>query len=686
MSRFGKVMSNQLNSVSLSPTPLTLVGFSDGIWAEYMKRRTLVKKWRNQAIPELQPPKSFKQKHDEIPILDNYEGTLSEDYWSCWTKRSFESITPGKSWVCPDKLEVLANTLGLRNRGRLDRVLDRLRNGATLGCKGAARLPTKMPNGPSVAECGVRLADSLQDWIKDGIAWGPLLPEEMPWRDYTVNPMQVRLKPNGKARIIINMSSPYPKEKDSQETPASVNSGIDKSEFPTSMSSTESFLCSLMRAGCPAQMSKLDWVSAYKHQHVHPEDLKLQVFEFWGRLFGELMLVFGAVSSAGIYDDLAKLILDLALIHSKMDERMVNQVLDDVVACGTEGDCTVQHFYNAYREVAARVGVLLADESDVDKAFGATHTGKVLGITYNLQSWTGWITDDKLSPLLNMLGTIVASEVVSNGLMLSLNGKLNHYMWLVPGGAWQRGFLLQMQDAGQSHGTEFCVTDLARVQAEWWIINLRVATEYFPLPDPRPMSRMGVKKVFSDAAGGTEAKIANGVGGVCYPSMWFYMPWPDTVRKNLCNSLGVRFANKLSCLEGFGSLVGLVIVPDIARNSEVELINDNAGFVYAFRKKHSSCPYAYTVAKAIQDVATGLNCKVTVTKTMRCSGNGEQAADALSKGDWVRAKNFVPHKNDAPEFIPRTLLRWIRDPVPDMELGSKVLSEMSSYTKVLHMD
>ena len=96
------------------------------------------------------------------------------------------------------------------------------------------------------------------------------------------------------------------------------------------------------------------------------------------------MLVFGGVSSAGIYDDLAKLVLDLAILQVGIDKRMVNQVLDDVVGCGSAGDGTVSQFYKAYRQVAARVGVSLADESDVDKAFNATHHGKVLGITYDV--------------------------------------------------------------------------------------------------------------------------------------------------------------------------------------------------------------------------------------------------------------------------------------------------------------
>ena len=55
-----------------------------------------------------------------------------------------------------------------------------------------------------------------------------------------------------------------------------------------------------MKAGAPAKMSKADWNSAHKHQAVRGEDHKLQVFEFGWRLFEELMMVFGAVSAAGI--------------------------------------------------------------------------------------------------------------------------------------------------------------------------------------------------------------------------------------------------------------------------------------------------------------------------------------------------------------------------------------------------
>ena len=61
------------------------------------------------------------------------------------------------------------------------------------------------------------------------------------------------------------------------------------------------------------------------------------------------MLTFGGSSSAKIYDDTAKLKRDLATISSGIDRRLVNQVLDDVLAVGSAGDGTVNAFYKAYR-------------------------------------------------------------------------------------------------------------------------------------------------------------------------------------------------------------------------------------------------------------------------------------------------------------------------------------------------
>ena len=252
----------------------------------------------------------------------------------------------------------------------------------------------------------------------------------------------------------------------------------------------------------------------------------------------------------------------------------------------------------------------------------------MLGISYDLQKWLWWLADDKLVPLLHMLNKLAKSSEVSNSFMLSLTGKINHYMFLVPGGRWQRGFLLPLQDSRLPPIHMWQVSDLARAQAEWWLVNMRAAALATSIQDLRPMESILVKKIYTDAAGGAEGKLKNGVGGYCPPNNWFYMPWPTLIRYNTPSSLGVRFASKLSTLEGFGALIGLVSMADEVRNGAVRLLCDNSGFVYSYESKHSKCPYVYTIAKAIHDVSEGLACSVKVVKTPRYS-SGMQCGTAL---------------------------------------------------------
>ena len=168
----------------------------------------------------------------------------------------------------------MAHTLGHTKTIRLERVCKRLDDGADIGCHGRGRMPTRIPNGASAYEHGERVANALQLWVQQGIAVGPLREEEIPWEDITVSPILVRLKPNGSARIIVNMSSPH-----NEEGPGLVNSSINEKDFEARMSSTAKFVESLARVGVGALLCKNDWNSAYKHQHVRSEDLKLQFVE-----------------------------------------------------------------------------------------------------------------------------------------------------------------------------------------------------------------------------------------------------------------------------------------------------------------------------------------------------------------------------------------------------------------------
>ena len=81
-----------------------------------------------------------------------------------------------------------------------------------------------------------------------------------------------------------------------------MNDGIDKNDFPTVMGSVKKVVRMLTSCGEGAEFTKLDWAAAYKHIRVRQEDVQLQFFKWLDKYFAELALVFGSVSSAGIYD------------------------------------------------------------------------------------------------------------------------------------------------------------------------------------------------------------------------------------------------------------------------------------------------------------------------------------------------------------------------------------------------
>ena len=81
-----------------------------------------------------------------------------------------------------------------------------LENGATIGCEKEGRLPTYGRNDPSVSDHGSELADEIVNWLKIGICVGPLSECELPFTDFTVSPLTTRMKPNGRIRLILDLS------------------------------------------------------------------------------------------------------------------------------------------------------------------------------------------------------------------------------------------------------------------------------------------------------------------------------------------------------------------------------------------------------------------------------------------------------------------------------------------------
>ena len=170
-----------------------------------------------------------------------------------------------KSWISPENLKIDADRLSMQGKLKLEEIMWTLENGADLGIKGEGRWPSYGPNNPSAYEFGARLADSMQSANKSRPHVGAFYRSRDAMGGVKVSPMTVCLKPDGAARIIMNLSWPHD-GKLGDGTVVSVNAGMEEWEAfeDTVMTSDRAWRKCLYRAGCPAQMVKSDWTSAYK--------------------------------------------------------------------------------------------------------------------------------------------------------------------------------------------------------------------------------------------------------------------------------------------------------------------------------------------------------------------------------------------------------------------------------------
>ena len=105
---------------------------------------------------------------------------------------------------CHKALSAMVGRLGCSDRARVDRVLGYLRMGADIGCKGIFRCSTSSSNASSAYESGREVTDAIAGWIADGYAYGPVEEGEVP-AEAKVSGIMVKKKPNGAARVILNL-------------------------------------------------------------------------------------------------------------------------------------------------------------------------------------------------------------------------------------------------------------------------------------------------------------------------------------------------------------------------------------------------------------------------------------------------------------------------------------------------
>ena len=650
-----------------------MLGFSPDTWKalEWWLHRW--EDFSSKPIPPLPPPKVFSPKFN-LPILEDYRKDAPSSYWDAFPKNfSF----PAKSFVNHVKLRELALDCGFKNLALLDLICTELEFGADIGCTGEYRRPGTASNAPSAYENGQKVSDAIADWCSKGFVLGPLPDREVP-KEAKFNGIMTRSKPNGSVRIILNLSAPVG---------SSVNEGINSDDFPATMSSTTKWLEALWTAGKGCLIMKSDWSDAYKHCNIRKEDINLQWFKWCGMNFAELCAVFGCVSSAGIFDRLAKLVLFIVRTRAGMPANLICQHLDDVVACAPADSVLLQKFDAEFSLVADLLGVRLAPRADPDKSFAPCTRGVVFGVLYDTTAWTWGIPAEKLCRLQHALQDAITADFVTQQEIWSIAGKILHVRPLVPNGKFNIFFILKAQRFSDDPATRVPITAGLRRQLTFWLHMLPVCSGVASIPNPSVDLPPWAVQVYTDAAGGSPSG-GRGAGAVA-AGFWLYLPWSPAINQGRPAPNGRQLDRVMSALELVGPLAALCGAADRLRGLPVIFWVDNIGSVYIYQKGYStSCDLSSTLVSAIADVAAGLGCRVQVKKILRCSSPLASMADALSKADmprfWATAAEHggygLPFE---PLPVPLELLRWVRAPALDFDLGRRLLAELATKGSVL---
>jgi len=638
------------------------------VWATRISNIT----WRKEEIQQ----KEFKPKFPEIPEQEDYH-EIPDEVWEIFPTNDNRL---GKSNINAGALKKLADSLGTSDSRRLEKVLDWIKNGAEIGCTGDFRRPTVSKNAKDAYGVGRQVTDAVACWIRDKYVRGPVKEEDVP-ASAKINGILTRQKPNGSVRVILNLSAPEG---------GSVNEGIDIEDYPAKMSSTAAWLAVLNKAGKDCWIAKTDWSDAYKHVAVNGKDLDLQWFEWGGRYFQELCLIFGCASSAGIYDAVAKTVLDLVCRLAEFPTAMVCQHLDDIVAAAPAQSEKLHEFVTAYQKVAESIGVKLAPTDDPDKAFLPCKKGVIFGVEYDTTKWSWRIPEAKLAAITNAILTACEERQLKVRQAQSLIGKLVHIKPLIPTGKFNFYHIMRLsvevnKDMRPSRRIE--ISEDCANQLVFWLRMIKLCQEDIQIPKCPEGKQPWAIQAYTDAAGGTLDSVGRGSGGVM-GTWWFYYPWSKTVASGGWKIEGKKVGRKLSALELIGPLIVIVAGGHKLRGLQVTIWVDNAGSVAIWEKGYStSCPLSSAIVTTLAAVAASLNIQVQIAKITRCSNTGADMADALSKAEFGRFRQIADNSNweldPEPATIPRSLLSWLAKPVVDFDLAVKILREMAESQEIL---
>lgn len=387
--------------------------------------------------------------------------------------------------------------------------------------------------------------------------------------------------------------------------------------------------------------------------------------------------MFGCVSSVGIYDRMARLMVRIALSLTGFPAFLAVQHLDDLCVISPPDVELINRVYRQYLDVCKMVGVSLQEPADAsaDKAFAPTTRGTMLGVWFCTESWRWWLSEEKIVRYVNDLMELSRKDETTQREVWQSVGKVLYVSVLLPGSKYHTSALLAANNQSKDPNAIVGVTKLMKEQLLWWVDMVRLVGKGMPIPSAYDECPLNALQADSDSAGGS---LRGGSGcGVLFGDGWTQVLWPHFMNTGAKCVCGAQWKHKLSLLEFVGHFLHITAFAEENVGKVIRTNIDNSGTAVLARKGRSMrCPIMDTLIRATNYVAVALRCRAYVFEVTRCETTGAKAADSLSKSDFKRFRSLVPGAELLPRRVPVAFLKWLSRPTQDTKLGLKVVKEL----------
>lgn len=493
-----------------------------------------------------------------------------------------------------------------------DEIIKGFKEGFHLGLKETQCIKRKTTHQTQHPE----LSKKILSEIENGFLLGPFT--EKPHEDLHISPVRVVPKPNGKWRLIFNLS--YPRSH-------SVNDAIADTCKPVTYPSVLDVVEAALHSQTPYFLAKVDLKDAYRIVPLHPSQWKWLGMKVDGMYFIDRCLPMGASSSCAIFQKISNCLAWITV--NRFPDSLVFNYLDDFLFLETSTE-RCREVLEFFQRLCQECHIPIAHH----KTEGPTKQIKFLGIDIDMEHRTLSVPEEKRKSTLHHLEKFIKQEKATIKEWQKLLGILCHLSQVVPAGRAHMSSLY-----GALKGTLSQNQNLIRNLSSLNKAELQLWTNFLESPVAnKPFSMLDSHRD-ADMVAHTDA---SGIGYGCIKeNEWFCGTWPTNWKQQ---SIAAR--------ELFPILVAVKFWEKSWENKIILFYTDNKSLVPVITKLYSKNA---KLAQLIQPIALSCMRYNILLRATHLPGEENTAADLLSRMQITTFLNSFPGVNRTPEPLPSFL-------------------------------